>query len=266
MSNSLFIAATGMNAEQAQIDTVANNLVNMNTMGFKKSRVAFSTLMPEPLDAQGLVNAQTHTQSGNGAAPSYLGMGVSGTNALLDFATGTLKQTQSELDFAVQGHGLFEVQLPDGSFAYTRNGSLHVNNDGYLVNVDGYPLSAMVQIPSDMEKITVSADGRIQVKNPDSDQLIDVGNLQLAHFANEAGLKPIGNNLYIANETTGDVLYSHPGENGAGTISQGYLEASNVQMIEELTNMMTAQRAYEANSKVLQASDEIQGIINNLRK
>lgn len=257
MSNSLYIAATGMHAEQAQIDTVANNLVNLNTMGFKKSRVAFATLMPE---LQGATSRDT------GVSQSYLGMGVSGTNALLDFATGSLKQTQSELDLAVQGHGLFEVQLPDGSLAYTRNGSLHVNNDGYLVNSDGYPLSAMVQIPSDMEKLIVGADGRIQVKNPDSDQLVDVGSLQLAHFANEAGLKPIGNNLYIANETTGDVLYSRPGENGAGTISQGYLEASNVQMIEELTNMMTAQRAYEASSKVLQASDEIQGIINNLRK
>lgn len=260
MSNSLFIAATGMHAEQAQIDTVANNLVNMNTMGFKKSRVAFATLMPEPVGAAGAGNQNS------GAAPAYLGMGVSGTNALLDFAAGSLKQTQSELDFAIQGHGLFEVQLPDGSFAYTRNGELHVNNDGYLVNADGYPLSAMVQIPSNMEKLTVSADGRIQVKNQDSDQLIDVGSIQLSHFANEAGLKPIGNNLYIAGDVTGDVLYSRPGENGAGTISQGYLESSNVQMIEELTNMMTAQRAYEANSKILQASDEIQGIVNNLRK
>jgi flagellar basal-body rod protein FlgG len=259
MSNSLYIAATGMNAEQAQIDAVANNLVNMNTMGFKKSRVAFATLMPQQ-------TAPTHTDQSSATAPSYLGMGVSGSNALLDFANGNLSQTQGEFDFAVQGHGLFEVQLPDGSFAYTRNGALHVNSDGYLVNADGFPLSAMVQIPSDMQSVTVSADGLVQIKKQNSDQLVDVGNLQLSHFANDAGLKPIGNNLYIASESSGDVVYSHPGENGAGTISQGYLESSNVQMIEELTNMMTAQRAYESNSKVLQASDEIQGIINNLRK
>lgn len=260
MSNSLYIAATGMHAEQAQIDTVANNLVNLNTMGFKKSRVAFSTLMPE------VTTGLNSNSQPNGTAPTYLGMGVSGTNALLDFATGNLKQTQSELDFAVQGHGLFEVQLPDGSLAYSRNGGFHVNNDGYLVNAEGYPLSAMVQIPSDMEKLVVDADGRVQIKNQNSDQLVDVGSLELSHFANEAGLKPIGNNLYIASESSGDVLYSRPGENGAGIISQGYLESSNVQMIEELTNMMSAQRAYESNAKVLQASDEIQGIINNLRK
>jgi flagellar basal-body rod protein FlgG len=261
MTNSFYIAATGMHAEQAQIDTVANNLVNINTMGFKKSRVAFSSLMPEPI--------ATSTQSGlpgNPAAMAQRGMGVSGDNALLDFASGGMKQTQGEFDFAIQGRGLFEVQLPDGSFAYTRNGALHVDNNGYLVNSDGYPLSAMVQIPSDMEKMTISPDGRVQIKNPDSDELQEVGNLQLSHFANEAGLKAIGNNLYIAGETSGDVLYSRPGENGAGQLSQGYLEASNVQMIEELTNMITAQRAYEANAKILQASDEIQSIINNLRK
>jgi flagellar basal-body rod protein FlgG len=262
MANSFYIAATGMHAGQAQIDTVANNLVNLNTMGFKKSRVAFTTLMPEPTGPLG----RAGELNPHGAGASYLGMGVSGNNSLLDFATGNLKQTQAELDFAVQGRGLFEVQLPDGSFAYTRNGALHVSNEGYLVNSDGYPLSAMIQIPSDMEKITVGADGRVQIKMPNSDQLLDVGNLQLSQFANEAGLKPVGNNLYIASETSGDVSYSRPSENGAGTLSQGYLEGSNVQMIEELTNMMTAQRAYEANSKILQASDEIQGIINNLRK
>ena len=260
MSDSLYIAATGMNAEQSQIDTVANNLVNLNTMGFKKSRVAFSTLMPKP------VSALTRPSPSATATPAYLGMGVSGANSLLDFGNGSLSQTQNQMDFAIQGRGLFEVQLPDGSFAYTRNGALHVNSDGYLVNADGYPLSAMVQIPSDMESLTVTVDGRVQIKNQNSAQLVDVGNLQLSHFSNEAGLQPIGNNLYIANETSGDVLYSRPGENGAGTLSQGYLESSNVQMVDELTNMMTAQRAYEANSKILQASDEIQGIVNNLRK
>lgn len=259
MTNSFYIAATGMHAEQAQIDTVANNLVNINTMGFKKSRVAFTALMPEPIGPA----LQPGITAG---APSYRGVGVSGDSALLDFAAGSLKQTQNPFDFAVQGRGLLEVQLPDGSLAYTRNGALHVDDNGYLVNSDGYPLSAMVQIPSDMEKMTISADGRVQIKNPDSDELVDVGSLQLSHFANDAGLKPIGNNLYIASESSGDVLYSRPGENGVGTLSQGYLEGSNVQMIEELTNMMSAQRAYEASAKILQASDEIQSIVNNLRK
>jgi flagellar basal-body rod protein FlgG len=252
-----------MHAEQAQIDTVANNLANVNTMGFKKSRIAFSALMPEPVAT---TSAQAGLPTNAAVAAAYRGMGVSGDNALLDFASGGLKQTQGEFDFAIQGRGLFEVQLPDGSFAYTRNGSLHVDSNGYLVNADGHPLSAMVQIPSDMEKITVGTDGRVLIKTPGSDELQEVGSLQLSHFANEAGLKAIGNNLYIANESSGDVLYSRPGENGAGMLSQGYLEGSNVQMIEELTTMITAQRAYEANAKILQASDEIQSIINNLRK
>jgi len=257
MLDSLFISATGMHAEQAQIDTVANNLVNMNTMGFKKSRVTFETLMPQPL-VQGAAPES--------AAGVMRGMGVSGTNALLDFAAGGLKQTQGELDVAIQGRGLFEVQLPDGSLAYTRNGALHIDNDGYLVNADGLPLSAMIQVPSDMEKLLIGPDGRVQMKLQDSEQLTDLGYIQLSHFANDAGLQPTLNNSYLATEMSGAVVYSRPGENGVGLLAQGYLEGSNVQMIEELTNMMTAQRAYEANSRVLRASDEILGIINNLRK
>lgn len=254
MLDSLFIAATGMHAEQAQIDTVANNLVNMNTMGFKKSRVAFEALMPQP--------ATQHAAPSNAAR----GMGVSRTDTLLDFTVGSLKQTQGELDLAIQGRGLFEVQMPDGSFAYTRSGAMRIDNDGYLVTANGLPLSAMIQVPSDMEKLLIGVDGRVQMKVQNSEQLTDLGYIQLGHFANEAGLQPSFNNLYLATDASGAVVYSRPGENGAGTVAQGYLEASNVQMIEELTNMMTAQRAYEANSRILQASDEILGIINNLRK
>lgn len=262
MLNSLFISATGMHAEQAQLDTIANNLVNMNTTGFKKSRVSFETLMPQPVAAPtGAMQTQHAT-----TPASYLGMGVSGTEAVLDFSNGGLKQTQAELDFAIQGNGLFEVQLPDGSFAYSRNGSFHLNDDRYLVNADGYPLAGMLQIPSDMKQLSVDPNGRVQAKTESSEQLIDVGYLQLSQFSNMAALKPIGDNLYLATESSGDATYSNAGENGAGVISQGYLEASNVQMIEELTGMMSAQRAYEASSKVLQASDEILGIINSLRK
>lgn len=258
MLDSLFIAATGMHAEQAQIDTVANNLVNMNTVGFKKSRVAFQTLMPAPVAGADAIESPQPT--------SFRGMGVAGADALVDFANGSLKQTLGELDFAIQGSGLFEVQLPDGSYAYTRNGALHVNSDRLLVNADGYPLSAQIEIPSDAEQVVVDANGRVQVKSPSSDQLIELGYLQLSQFANPAALQPIGNNLYRASDAAGEPLYSDPGDNGAGLVSQGYLEASNVQMIEELTNMMTAQRAYEAGAKVLKASDELLGIINNLRQ
>lgn len=258
MLDSLFIAATGMHAEQSQIDTIANNLVNMNTTGYKKSRVAFETLMSQPGTDQSITVSSS--------APSYKGMGVSGTELLLDFVGGALKQTQNEFDFAIQGEGLFELQMPDGSVAYTRNGSLHVNSDGYLVNAEGYPLSAMIQISEDAEKVLVGADGRVQIKMQNSDQLTDIGYLEVSHFTNAAGLRPVGNNLYLATDISGEAISSRAGENGAGTVAQGYLEGSNVQMVEELTSMMTAQRAYEANSRILQASDEILGIINNLRK
>lgn len=258
MLDSFHIAATGMHAEQAQIDTVANNLVNMNTVGFKKARVAFQTLMPAPLAGAARADALR--------PPSFRGMGVAGADALVDFANGSLKQTLGELDFAIQGSGLFEVELPDGSYAYTRNGAFHIDNDRYLVNADGYPLSARIEIPSDAEQVVVAANGRVQIKSPGSDQLIELGYLQLSQFANPAALQPIGNNLYRANDASGEPLYSDPGDNGTGLVSQGYLEASNVQMIEELTSMMAAQRAYEAGAKVLRASDELLGIINNLRQ
>jgi flagellar basal-body rod protein FlgG len=260
MLDSLFIAATGMQAEQSQLDTISNNLVNMNTMGFKKSRVAFETLMSQPG-----ANVQPMGPLAS-APPSYQGMGVSGTEALLDFTNGALKQTQNEFDLAIQGDGLFEVQMPDGTTAYTRNGAFHVNNDRYLASADGYPLSGMLQIPNDAEKIVIDADGRVQAKMQNTDQLTDIGYLEISHFVDASGLRPVGNNLYVATDSSGEAVNSRAGENGAGILAQGYLEGSNVQMIDELTNMMTAQRAYEANSRVLQASDEILGIINNLRK
>lgn len=261
MLESLFIAATGMHAEQSQIDTIANNLVNMNTTGYKKSRVAFETLMPQAATAD-----SQPLNSSVSSASSFKGMGVSGTKLLLDFADGALQQTQNELDLAIRGQGLFELQMPDGSVTYSRAGSFHVNSDGYLVNAEGYPLSATIQISEDAEKVLIGADGRVQIKLQNSDQLNDIGYLEVSHFANAAGLRPVGNNLYLATDTSGEAISSRAGENGAGTLAQGYLEGSNVQMVEELTNMMTAQRAYEANSRVLQASDEILGIINNLRK
>ena len=260
MLDSLFIAATGMHAEQAQIDTVANNLVNMNTMGFKKSRVNFATLMPQAATGVDRIDPSSLSEG------VMQGRGVASARQIADFSPGSLKQTQGEYDLAINGRGLFELQLPDGSFAYSRNGALHVDNDGYLVNADGYPLSAMIQIPSDAEQVLINDDGRVLIKVKDSNQLVEAGYLSLSQFANAPGLTPIGDNLYLANDASGSVIYSRPGENGAGLVAQGYLEGSNVQMIEELTNMMTAQRAYEANSRILQASDEILGIINNLRK
>lgn len=257
MSEALFIAATGMHAQQTQVDTIANNLANMGTIGFKKSRVAFEPLMPQ-VGSGG---------TPNGAEPaSYKGMGVAVPSITADFAAGEMKQTLRELDIAIKGKGFFEVELPDGSRAYSRHGALNVNESGMLVTGAGHPLSVAVHIPTDAQSIVIGADGRVRIKQQDVEEMIDVGSIELSQFVNEAGLKPMGDNLYAATEASGDALGTAAGENGAGTIVQGYLEASNVQMVEELTNLMIAQRAYEANSKVLQAADELLGIVNNLRR
>lgn len=263
MNEALYISATGMHAQQTQVDTIANNLANIGTVGFKKSRVAFEPLLPHviphaTLDAGG--------EGGMSLPTSYQGTGVAMPLLTPDFSAGEMKQTQRELDIAIKGSGFFEVELPDGTRGYSRHGALTVNQDGMLVTAAGLPLSAAVQIPADMESIVISEDGRIRAKQQGVEELTDIGFLELAQFVNEAALQPAGDNLYLATEASGEASRANPGENGAGTIVQGYLEASNVQMVEELTNLMVAQRAYEANSKVLQAADELLSIVNNLRR
>jgi flagellar basal-body rod protein FlgG len=255
MSDALFISATGMHAQQMQVDTIANNLANLNTTGFKKSRVSFEPLMPEAMQ---LENAARAT--------SYKGMGAAVSSLAPDFSPGEMKQTQRDLDVAINGVGFFEVQLPDGSRAYSRQGALRVDPQGYLATSTGLPLSASISIPSEAQSVIVNADGRVQVKYSTSDELTDVGTIELAQFVNDRGLKPMGENVYLATEESGDALIGRPGENGVGTLAQGYLESSNVQLVEELTSLMVAQRAYEANSKVLSAADEMLSLVNNLRR
>ena len=259
MSEALFISATGMHAQQTQVDTIANNLANMNTIGFKKARASFEPLMPQGMPAP--------TQSAaNGVPPSYKGMGVAVPSVLPDFSAGELKQTQRELDVAINGKGFFEVEMPDGTRAYSRHGALRVDENGVLVTAAGLPLSGSIQLPHDAAAIIIGADGRIRARQTGVDELTEVGTIELAQFVNEAALKPAGDNLYQATEASGDALFGMPGESGAGTLAQGYLESSNVDMVEELTGLLIAQRAYEANAKVLQAADELLGIVNDLRR
>jgi flagellar basal-body rod protein FlgG len=261
MNEALFISATGMHAQQTQVDTIANNLANMGTMGFKKSRVAFEPLMPQVFGPIGQAALQAQAQ-----LASYKGVGVAVPALMPDFSPGDMKQTQRELDVAIQGRGFFEVELPDGTRGYSRHGALTVNQDGMLVTGAGLPLTGAIHVPADAESIVIGADGRIRAKQRDLDEMIDVGFLELAQFVNETALQPAGDNVYYATEGSGAPLLSPPGENGAGTIAQGYLESANVEMVEEITALMVAQRAYEANSKVLQAADELLGIVNNLRR
>jgi flagellar basal-body rod protein FlgG len=260
MLDSLFVAASGMHAQQTQIDTIANNLANVNTSGFKKNRVNFEDLMYRN------ISGNSNRLLGYVDPGMKIGAGAAISTSEKIFTQGDSKKTDRSLDVAIQGSGFFEVALPDGSYAYTRTGSFRVNNEGLIVNSDAYVLNPLIQVPNDSESVTISSDGIVTVKLPNETQEMEVGRIDLANFINVSGLNPVGNNLYLPTKESGDVLYGTPGQNGIGTLAQGYLESSNVSLVEELTNLMMAQRAYEINSKVAQASDELLGLVNNMRR
>jgi len=258
MLDSLFIGATGMQAQQASLDVIANNMANINTAGFKRSRLSFEDLL-------------YRTMPGAPAGGSLLsGMGTS--VALTDkvFTVGDVKQTGQPYDLAINGQGFFEVTLPDGSTAYTRSGVFHVGADGSLLTEDGYPLSAKITVPSDATAVTIASDGTVQATVPTDKSPTTLGQIELVTFVNPSGLKPLGNNLFQAttdgdvSTNSGDPQSGTPGQNGIGTLAQGFLESSNVNLIEEMVNLVIAQRAYEVNSKVVQASDQMLGLSNGL--
>lgn len=260
MIESLSIGASGMHAQQTQIDVIANNLANVNTMGFKKSRVDFEDLMYKEM-----VRTANNSLTGQSSSKSLgVGVGISSTGKI--FTTGEVKKTERTLDMAIQGEGFFEVLLPDNSYAYTRNGAMRIDQDGYLATADGYRLSGMVQVPNDAEDLLFQSDGKVYAQVSDSDDLVEIGALDLIRFVNASGLTPVGDNLYQPSDNSGDGYYGIPGEDGFGLIEQGFLETSNVDLVEEMTQLVLAQRAYEINSKVVQASDELLGIVNNLRR
>lgn len=259
MLESFHIAATGMHAQQTGVDVIANNLANVNTNGYKKSRVSFEDLMYR----------QSSSPAGRVGNPDLLnpiGMGSAVSDVAKVFSQGELKNTERALDVAIQGDGFLEVSLPDGTYAYTRMGALHLDDDGMLVNTDGYALSGMIQLPSDAEELVIGADGTVQVQLAGETKLSEIGRIQLANVLNASGMTPMGDNLFVPSHASGDVLYGDPGEEGFGVLAQGLLESSNVDMVEELTNLLLAQRGYEINSKVIQTADEMLGIVNNLRR
>ncbi|MCG8673638.1 MAG: flagellar basal-body rod protein FlgG [Pseudomonadales bacterium] len=258
MLDAIYIAATGMQAEQTQIDAISNNLANINTTGYKKSKVSFEDLVYQQVN-----NVQFPIDSAQQMMLSGLGTSVSGISK--DFSAGDLKATQNQLDLAIQGAGFFEVDLPNGEKAYTRSGALKIDSDGMLSTIDGRVLSAGVRIPSDASQILIRPDGTVAAQVSDREELMELGQLDLANFATPESLEPLGNGLYASTEASGLPLYSEPGSNGLGELAQGYLESSNVDLVEEMLNLVIAQRAYEVNSQIIRASDEILKINNNLR-
>jgi flagellar basal-body rod protein FlgG len=255
MFDALYIGATGMRAQQAQVDTVANNVANLSTTGFKRSTVSFQDVMaalsPMGVDA---IDAAGRLARGAGALAS----------TALSTAAGTLMHTSQPLDVAIDGNGFLEVIRADGSPAYTRAGSLVINADGQLALADGTPLSGRFFVPPDMTAMQISADGKVTATVSGATQPIEVGQIELASFANPGALQPLGGNLFAASESAGPVRTGTPSQEGLGSIRQGYLESSNVQLVEELTSMMLAQRGFELNSRVVQAADQMMALTNGL--
>ena len=253
MIRSLWIAKTGLDAQQTQLDVISNNLANVGTAGFKRSRAVFEDLLYQTLRQPGAQSSQ-QTQLPTGLT---LGTGVRPVATERIFTQGNLQQTGNNLDVAVNGQGFFQVQLPDGTTAYTRDGSFHLDAQGQLVTSSGYALQPAITIPSNALTITVARDGTITVTQPGQATPTQVGALQLANFINPAGLQSQGENLYLETASSGTPTTNTPGTNGLGTLSQGYVETSNVNVVEELVNMIQTQRAYEINSKAVQTSDEM---------
>ncbi|HOZ46171.1 MAG TPA: flagellar basal-body rod protein FlgG [Candidatus Hydrogenedentes bacterium] len=263
MIRALFTASTGMIAQQMNVDTIANNLANVNTTGFKKSRVNFQDLMYETIKPAG-----TETTAGTTIPEGIqIGHGVRPSAIAKLFTQGNFIQTGNPYDLVIEGDGFFQVELPDGTIAYTRDGSFKVNQDGIVMTADGYPLSPTVTVPTDAEQVTVGSDGTISATVPGNATPQAIATLQLVRFSNPAGLDSrMGRNLLLESEASGTPTTSEPGLDGVGLIEQGFVENSNVQVVEEILHLIIAQRAYEANSKIIQASDEMLQLANNVRR
>ena len=253
MIRSLWISKTGLDAQQTQMDVISNNLANVSTSGFKRSRAVFEDLLYQTLRQPGAQSSQ-QTQLPSGL---QLGTGVRPVATERIFTQGNLQQTSNNKDVAIQGAGFFQVLLPDGATAYTRDGSFQVDSQGQLVTSSGFVVQPALTIPVNTESITVGRDGTVSVTQSGSAQPIQVGSLQLATFINPAGLQAMGENLYVETAASGNANANTPGTNGAGLLSQGYVETSNVNVVEELVNMIQTQRAYEINSKAITTSDQM---------
>lgn len=253
MIRSLWISKTGLDAQQTQMDVIANNLANVNTNGFKRSRAIFEDLLYQNIRQPGAQSSQ-QTQLPSGL---QLGTGVRSVATERNFTQGNLQQTNNNKDVAIQGEGFFQVLLPDGSTAYTRDGSFQVDAQGQLVTASGYPIQPAILIPSDATSLTVGRDGTVSITQAGSAVASELGALQLATFINPAGLMAKGENLFVESSSSGNPNTATPGTNGSGTLAQGFVETSNVNVVEELVNMIQTQRAYEINSKSITTSDQM---------
>ncbi len=263
MMRALYSAASGMTAQQMNVDNIAHNLANSNTVGFKMRRTQFQDLLYQNLAQPGAsAGAQTIVPSG-----LQLGLGTRPSSNEIIFAQGNFSATDNPLDMVIQGRGFFQVRRPSGDLAYTRAGTFHLDRDGNLVTPDGDPLEPQITLPPDAQSITIAADGTVSYTQPGQTTTQLAGQIQLANFPNPAGLSSIGRNLYTPTDASGEPTVGNPGgQEGIGTLLQGYVEQSNVSVVEEFINLIVSQRAYEANSKVVKASDDMYSQVNNLTR
>ena len=262
MSRALYTAATGMIAQQMNVDNIANNLANVNTTGYKKSKMEFQDLLYQQLRLAGA------TQAEGAQVPVELQIGY-GTRPVATqriFTQGTVIATNNPLDVSIDGDGFLQVTLPDGTVSYTRDGALKKSAEGIIVTSDGYPVEPQVTLPQDASAINISANGEVSVLIPGDPTQQQVGQLELARFVNPAGLKSIGRNLFLETEASGAAVTGAPDSEGFGKLSQGFLELSNVEVVDEMVGMIVAQRAYEINAKAIQTSEEMLANANNLKR
>jgi len=261
MMRSLWTAATGMTAQALNVDVIANNLANINTTGFKRGRASFQDLMYQQIKSPGSQNS-----AGNERPTGIqVGLGVRTAGVARIFSEGSFQETKNPLDMSIGGRGFFEVQLPSGDLAYTRAGAFSIDSLGQVVSTDGYPLQPSITIPTDALSVTISADGTVSATQP-GNITSNLGQIQLSDFSNPGGLTSIGQSLFQESQASGSPIAGTPGSNGIGTINSGTLEQSNVSPVEEMVNLIAAQRAYEMNSKAIQASDEMLQTASSIRR
>jgi len=259
MSQSLWIAKTGLDAQQRRMSVISNNLANVNTTGYKKSRAVFEDLLYQNIRQVGSQTSQdTRLPTG-----LNIGTGVKTVATEKLFSQGNHVQTDNPLNIEILGKGFFQILMPDGSVAYTRDGSFHRDEQGQVVTSEGNVLQPSLTIPADATSFSVGSDGVVSVVQPGSSTPTQIGNIQLADFVNPTGLQPVGNNLLVESGSSGAPSVNTPGLNGTGTLSQGALESSNVNVVEELVNMIEAQRAYEMNSKAIATAEQMLQYVNN---
>jgi len=263
MIRALFSAASGMAAQQLNVDNIAHNLANSNTVGFKNRRAQFQDLLYQSVIQPGsAASQQTVVPTG-----LQVGLGTRTSSNEVIFTQGSFTETDNPLDLVIQGRGFFQVRRPSGELAYTRAGAFHLDRDGNIVTSDGNPLEPQITLPADAQNISIAQDGTVSYTLPNQTAAQQAGQIQLANFPNPAGLNSLGGNLLAPTDASGDPTVGAPGgQEGLGTIMQGYLEQSNVSVVEEFINLIVAQRGYEANSKVVQAADQMYQQVNNLQR